>query len=356
MLGHMKSTKAAPVVSRPRGRPKKNTKSRKKVDDSDDDYKPAKRPAPQRNQSSDRPSKVLRSSGTPDLIPRQEANTKRRLETVGKNVIRNLASEPIDLTNSDSDDDVPLLRRYRTRSYSRFSARPQEIQESEVSSYSPTPEPNRGVPQEQILLQEIDNYRRQLSDEKARADKLELEISCLKGDHAIELQNEKDRINDLRMQFDEEKDELTEGNDQLTIERDKLSIDLATTRSELEKALQAARDELKNSRIPISSSPTPSLSISASVLLTPTSNPQDDELSRLRNVKRTYLSVKKKYDTIFAIAKDLTAASRGMKLEYFGEFGGYVRQLNRLVETNGEDGGVGVTSQTQRQVRSGTDT
>ncbi|KAF2661591.1 hypothetical protein K491DRAFT_687370 [Lophiostoma macrostomum CBS 122681] len=277
---------------------------------------------------------MIKTTSTREPTPRQEANTKRRMETVGKNVIRNLASDPIDLTNSDGEDEEPAYPRYRTRSYSEFSLRAQEIQESEGSSYKSTPEPDRGAIQEQRHQQEIESFQKRLADETVRANKLELEISCLKSDHAIALQNEKDRLNDLQSQFDEENHELAETNKQLTTERDQLSNSLSATKSELEK-LQAAHEELKNSRP--SGSPMPSTS--TSFPLTPVSTQQDDELSRLRNVKSTYLAVKKKYNVIFAIARNLTAASRGMKLEYFGDFGAYVRQLNRAVETNGEDGG-----------------
>jgi hypothetical protein len=54
--------------------------------------------------------------------------------------------------------------------------------------------------------------------------------------------------------------------------------------------------------------------------------------SKTDNVRKTYISLKKRYDNLHSAAADISSATRGMDVTSFGEFGGYLKNLRAIVE------------------------
>jgi hypothetical protein len=73
--------------------------------------------------------------------------------------------------------------------------------------------------------------------------------------------------------------------------------------------------------------------------LSPTPTVSSAEEMKVENVRKTYIKVKMRYDTLYSIAKHLHVSTKSMNLTNFGEFGGYLKQLSAVMEEVDQEGG-----------------
>ncbi|KAF2121774.1 hypothetical protein BDV96DRAFT_639862 [Lophiotrema nucula] len=57
-----------------------------------------------------------------------------------------------------------------------------------------------------------------------------------------------------------------------------------------------------------------------------------DEQTKLDNIRKMYTQVKGRYDNLYSVVKNLSSTTRDMPLAGFGEFGGYLTQLKKIVD------------------------
>ncbi|KAF9701506.1 hypothetical protein EKO04_000579 [Ascochyta lentis] len=61
---------------------------------------------------------------------------------------------------------------------------------------------------------------------------------------------------------------------------------------------------------------------------------------RLANMRKTYVTVKRRYDSLHAVASNLSTSTRSLDYGNFGEFGYYLRQLRGVLDESGQEGRV----------------
>ncbi|KAF2175582.1 hypothetical protein K469DRAFT_702102 [Zopfia rhizophila CBS 207.26] len=54
--------------------------------------------------------------------------------------------------------------------------------------------------------------------------------------------------------------------------------------------------------------------------------------SRIENVKKTYITIKMRYDNLYKIGKDISTVTRGLQFSAFGELGALLRRLKGAIE------------------------
>ncbi|KAJ4321526.1 hypothetical protein N0V94_002845 [Neodidymelliopsis sp. IMI 364377] len=69
--------------------------------------------------------------------------------------------------------------------------------------------------------------------------------------------------------------------------------------------------------------------------LSQSSSPTD---TRLANIRKTYITVKRQYDCLRSIAMNISTATRSWDCNGFGEFGGYLKQLRVVLQESGREG------------------
>lgn len=85
----------------------------------------------------------------------------------------------------------------------------------------------------------------------------------------------------------------------------------------------ASASQITESRL--SATPTPSQSSTVC-----------DTEQRLMNMRKTYVTVKRRYDILHSIAVNISATTRSWDHVSFGEFGQYLRRLNTALDENGQ--------------------
>jgi len=60
------------------------------------------------------------------------------------------------------------------------------------------------------------------------------------------------------------------------------------------------------------------------------------EEQKVDNIRKTYATIKRRFDMLHSVAVNLSTCTRSMEASTFGEFGQYLRQLRAVLE---EDGG-----------------
>ncbi|KAJ4384728.1 hypothetical protein N0V86_000330 [Didymella sp. IMI 355093] len=112
---------------------------------------------------------------------------------------------------------------------------------------------------------------------------------------------------------------------------------LAKQVENLQREITELRDE--NAALRISANETPSLVVEAKLSPVPSlsssqsTSASDTEL-RLVNVRKTYITVKKRYDNLHSVASNISTATRSWDYDSFGEFGTYLRQLKMALDEN----------------------
>ncbi|KAH7138041.1 hypothetical protein B0J11DRAFT_500288 [Dendryphion nanum] len=69
--------------------------------------------------------------------------------------------------------------------------------------------------------------------------------------------------------------------------------------------------------------------------LSSASAPLTSEALRVENVRKTYITVKKKYDNLHSISRNILECARSMHLANWGEFGANIRKLKDIVDDTG---------------------
>jgi hypothetical protein len=64
-----------------------------------------------------------------------------------------------------------------------------------------------------------------------------------------------------------------------------------------------------------------------------------EEEKKNENIRKTYITVKKRFDNLHAASVNVSRCTQGMDLTSSGEFGQYVRQLGRVLEEDGNEMG-----------------
>jgi hypothetical protein len=58
------------------------------------------------------------------------------------------------------------------------------------------------------------------------------------------------------------------------------------------------------------------------------------------NIRKTYIKIKRRYDSLRSVAADLSAITVNMDLSSFGEFGKSLKQMKKALEEDWEGNGV----------------
>jgi hypothetical protein len=75
----------------------------------------------------------------------------------------------------------------------------------------------------------------------------------------------------------------------------------------------------------------------ATVSPAPSNSSSNDEEKKEENIRKTYLTVKKRFDNLHSAAVKIRTCTQSMDLSSFGEFGQYVRQLRKALEDDGKE-------------------
>jgi hypothetical protein len=182
---------------------------------------------------------------------------------------------------------------------------------------------------------ECEDLRLQLRIEQQRVTTLEAENTSLKQ----ELQQQKQAHADVTKQLDAATTALTANLETAKLTNNALSAKYEAVKAENEE-LKSANEALKSIRLP-TASPIPTISQSST----------SDLEQRSENVRKTYFRVKKKYDQIYSIARNIGIATRGMNLGNFGEFGMHLRQLKSAMEEGEEKEEAGTNREGDRVMK-----
>lgn len=395
MLSYLKSTEMA--VSKPRGRPPKKAPAK---------AKPKRKLglAATKKRSPPATSKTERASKIQKTVPK--ANSGKRVNGRGASVtdafvIFDSDEEDFDQQQSRTDSLTPPRQMLKIDSQGNEDDLKPILTPTSMPTHSNNLE-NKLVRMKVAHAREIECLRLQLSaseakvkqiEEDAEREALELQhrqsISSDKqmADLEDELQVERRRTSDLAWECDHLRREMEsarsclKGEADLIQQRDEyerlykeeqdtnadlvrglVENDEDSTRKAIERAeeiqqltkqiedLQREVSDLRNENAALrtsansipqiinrASSPSPSLSSSQST------SASDAEL-RLVNIRKTYITVKKRYDNLHSVASNISTATRSWDYGSFGEFGQYLRQLKTALDENGpEEQGAAVT-------------
>lgn len=116
------------------------------------------------------------------------------------------------------------------------------------------------------------------------------------------------------------------------------ATELATEMLQLANQIEALQREVSDLkadnaalRISASSTPSPRSDSPAHSL----SSAQSDADIRLANIRKTYITVKRRYDNLHSIAANISTVTQSWDHGSFGEFGSYLRQLKTALDENG---------------------
>jgi regulator of replication initiation timing len=195
---------------------------------------------------------------------------------------------------------------------------------------------------------ELELERRRTSDLTWECDHLRKEMeaarSCLKGE--LDLIQRRDEYERLYKEEQDTNAELVRGLEEKEREATRKAESMAAEIQELARQIEDLRrkyTDLMNENATLrttvpssqytedslkSSSPAPSLSSLQSASLS-------DNDVKLANVRKTYITVKKRYDNLHSVASNISTATRPWDYSNFGEFGAYLRQLKTALDENG---------------------
>ncbi|KAF3033521.1 hypothetical protein E8E11_001103 [Didymella keratinophila] len=207
--------------------------------------------------------------------------------------------------------------------------------------------------------EELEFERRRTSDLTWENDHLRKEMeaarSCLKGEvHLIQQRDDYERLYNEEKEahadsvrgFEEKDWDSIRKVESMVTEIQKLGKQIEDLQREVSDlrgenaALRISADEspVVNER----ASPTPSMSSSQ---LTSAS----DAEVRLANMRKTYITVKKRYDNLHSVVSNISTATRSWDYGSFGEFGAYLRQLKTALNDNGPEKQVVLGSQAKNE-------
>jgi regulator of replication initiation timing len=196
------------------------------------------------------------------------------------------------------------------------------------------------------LDEELQTERRCTSDLTWECDHLRREMeaarSCLKGESdLIQQRDEYERL------YNEEKETnaiLMRGLEEKNQESTRKAVEMTNEIQNLAKQIEDLQREVsdlrgENAALRISANEAPSLAVEARVSPVPSfsssqSTPASDAELRLVNVRKTYITVKKRYDNLHSVASNISTATRSWDYDSFGEFGTYLRQLKMALGEN----------------------
>jgi chromosome segregation ATPase len=202
-------------------------------------------------------------------------------------------------------------------------------------------------------LQEcLEVERRQSSGLSWECDYLRREIeaarSCLKGesnlirehDEYIQSHKEEQEVNANLIRSLRKKDEES------VRKADEEAKDMQRLVKDMEE-LQREFTQLKDEFAPLKSfSLSQTAESRSNASSTPSQSPSTSYAEqRLANMRKTYITVKRRYDRLHAVAMNISTTTRSWDYGSFGEHGQYLRQLKTALDDNGqEEQAVGLNS------------
>lgn len=395
MLSYLKSTDMA--VSKPRGRPPKKAPAKAKPKRKSE-LAATKKCSPSATSKTERASKIQKT------VPK--ANSGKRVNGRGASVteafvIFDSDEEDFDQQRSRTDSLTPPRQMLKIDSPGNEDDLNPTLTPTSTSTYSDNPE-NEFLRMKVAHAREIDSLHLQLSaseakvkqiKEDAEREALELQhrqsVSSDKqmADLEDELQIERRRTSDLTWECDHLRRETEsarsclKGEADLMLQRDEYerlykeeqdtnadlmrglvekdeestrkATEMAEEIQQLTKQIEDLQREVSDSRnenaaLRTSAYSTPQVidrASSPSLSLSPlqSTSASDAEL-RLVNIRKTYITVKKRYDNLHSVASNISTATRSWDYGSFGEFGQYLRQLKTALDENGPEGqGAAVT-------------
>jgi len=195
--------------------------------------------------------------------------------------------------------------------------------------------------------EELELERRRTSDLTWENDHLRKEMeaarSCLRGE--VDLIQQRDDYERLYNEGKEAHADAVRGFEEKDREATRKAEEMATEIQELEKQIEDIQHEVSDVRSentalrtsanepPVvngRASPTPSMTSSQLTSAT-------DAEQRLVNVRKTYITVKKRYDNLHSVVSNISTATRSWDYCNFGEFGAYLKQLKTALDENGPE-------------------
>lgn len=197
--------------------------------------------------------------------------------------------------------------------------------------------------------EELEIERRRTSDLTWECDYLRKEMeaarSCLEGE--LNLIQQRDEYEQLYKEEQETNADLMRGFKEKDREATRKDEDVATEIQQLGKQAEDLQREVfdlrsENAALRMSAMGSPCPSADRRVSPTPSMSSSQltsasDTDVRLVNSRKTYITVKKKYDNLHSVASNISIASRSMDYGSFGEFGMYLRQLKTALDENGPE-------------------
>ena len=189
---------------------------------------------------------------------------------------------------------------------------------------------------EQELTEQIASLNAQLEVLRLKLLQLQDNNATLEDDNAA-LQNDNATLKDDNATLEHAQAALRDDMAALLDSNAALEDDIAALQDDDTTSLQPPNTPLRSTQSTQTSFPTPSTTS------TSTSTRDRDQVpdyeQRLANMRKTYVAIKKKHDVLASVASNLASATRGWDYASFGEFGGYLRQLGRVMgEEVGKEG------------------
>ena len=197
--------------------------------------------------------------------------------------------------------------------------------------------------------EELETEKRRSSDLSWECDHLRKEMeaarSCLKGE--ADLMQERDKYERLHKEEQDTNANLMRG----LAEKDE---EFTRKAAEMAKEIQRLAEQIEALQLEVTDLKTESASLSASAFIqtsitdprgaSPSSSQSStsalqlstatDAEQRLANIRRTYITVKKRYDNLHSVATNISTTTRTWDYGSFGEFGQYLRQLRTALDEN----------------------
>ncbi|KAF2000444.1 hypothetical protein P154DRAFT_576121 [Amniculicola lignicola CBS 123094] len=172
------------------------------------------------------------------------------------------------------------------------------------------------------LEQGRDSLKKQLVAEKRRVTELELQKE--KVDDALVAEKENSAAAEaLQKEFTNLKQSLIDEEQ-----------NHASTKTMLTKQIESLTEENQNLQAAATLFSTPPLSPNSSTIA------GDDNLqTRIDNIRKTYITVKRRHDNLYSIAKDISVATRGWSPSFIGDLGVYLKQLRAILDEEGRQEG-----------------
>ncbi|PSN62657.1 hypothetical protein BS50DRAFT_638268 [Corynespora cassiicola Philippines] len=173
-----------------------------------------------------------------------------------------------------------------------------------------------------------------LDDLMSKSSQLKQEIFVLRNQLSVQPANTEDRICKSLSEEKERNHCLQRKLDNQESSVASLKLELEKAKSDLSKITQQARlkpELLPPSPLSIAGSNKRSFSVAPAIGTSHSLEEKSD------NIRRVFLRVKRKYDTVHSLVSKLVTDTRGLNLSLFGEFGQHIGSLRKLLEEEAKE-------------------